>query len=79
MTEGSGPIPKDKTSKHVASGSHGEISCHPPPPPPGNTHAGRTAEVHCGGHTEGIIIAAGAVMTKKTGWSSPIGTARQAE
>jgi hypothetical protein len=26
--EGSGPVPKDKSSKHVASRSHGEISCH---------------------------------------------------
>jgi hypothetical protein len=30
MREGSGPVPKNKTSRHVASGSHGEISCHPP-------------------------------------------------
>jgi hypothetical protein len=29
MREGSGPIPKDKTSRHVVRGSHGEISCHP--------------------------------------------------
>jgi hypothetical protein len=30
MREGLGPVPKDKTSRHMASGFHGEISCHPP-------------------------------------------------
>jgi hypothetical protein len=26
--EGLGAVPEDKTIRHVASGSHGEISCH---------------------------------------------------
>jgi hypothetical protein len=69
--EGSGPIPKDKTSRHVASRSL--LS------PPRNAHGGRAAEVHCGGLAEGIITVAGAVMMDKTGWSSPIGAACQAE
>jgi hypothetical protein len=70
--EGSGPVPKDKTSRHMASRYHGEISCHPPE----NAHGGRAAEVHYDGLTEGIITTTGAVMTDKIGWSSPIGAAR---
>jgi hypothetical protein len=46
---------------------------------PENAHGGRAAEVHCGRLAEGIITTAGAVMTDKTGWSSPIGVVRQAE
>jgi hypothetical protein len=65
MTEGSGPIPKDKASRHVASKSHKDLPCHPPPPPK-NAHGGRAAEVHCGGLAEGIITAAGVVMTDRT-------------
>jgi hypothetical protein len=42
-------------------------------------HGGRAAEVHYGGLAGGIITMADAVMTDKTGWSSPIGAARQAE
>jgi hypothetical protein len=39
----------------------------------------RAAEVHCRGLAEGIITVAGAIMTDKTGWSSPIGATRQME
>jgi hypothetical protein len=37
------------------------------------------AEVLCGGLAEGIITTPGAVMMDMTGWSSPIGAARQTE
>jgi hypothetical protein len=46
---------------------------------PGNTHEGRAVKVHCGRLVEGIITIASTVMMDKTGWSSPIGAARQAE
>jgi hypothetical protein len=39
----------------------------------------RAVEVHCRGLAEGIITVAGAIMTNKTGWSSPIGATCQTE
>jgi hypothetical protein len=45
--------------------------------PPENAHGGRAAVVHYHGIIEGIITVTGAVMTNKTGWSCPIGAARQ--
>jgi hypothetical protein len=47
--------------------------------PPGGAHGRCTAEAHCGGLVEGIITAPEAVMMDWTGWSSPIGAARQTE
>jgi hypothetical protein len=75
--EGSGPVSKDDfraRGKPILPGS----PCRPPPPP-GNAHGGCTAEVLCGGLAESIITTPGVVMKDRTGWSSPIGAARQTE
>jgi hypothetical protein len=49
------------------------------PVSPGNAHGGCAAEIHYHRLAEGIITMAGAGMTDKTGWTSPIGAVRQAE
>jgi hypothetical protein len=70
--EGSGHVPRHELLGLVARGSYKDLYV-----TPGDVHGRRTTEVLCGGLAEDIITTACAVMMDWTGWSSPIGAARQ--